>query len=116
MKYTLVLLIAADCAFSRHCLLLQNSGAVLRRAQSQRSLDPSVDASVLARFFVSVAQSLNVMHKTEANPAVLKDGGVRVAMSVWPVDKQKGKGRPCFGGEDRPDLQDNLAAAHLICG
>jgi hypothetical protein len=42
-------------------------------AQSQGSFDPSVDARVLARSFVSVAQGLNVMHKAVADRAVLKD-------------------------------------------
>ena len=36
----------------------------------------------MARFFVGVAQGLNVVHKAMADPAVLQDM-VRVAMQVW---------------------------------
>jgi len=55
---------------------------VLRRAQAESSLDSTLDARALARFFTSVAQGLNVVNKAVADPGVLKDIA-RVAMSVW---------------------------------
>jgi TetR/AcrR family transcriptional regulator, transcriptional repressor for nem operon len=55
---------------------------VLLRAQAEGSLDRGHDCRALARFFVGVAQGLNVVHKAMADPAVLQDM-VRVAMQVW---------------------------------
>lgn len=55
---------------------------VLLRAQAEGSLDQGRDCRALARFFVGVAQGLNVVHKAMADPAVLQDM-VRVAMQVW---------------------------------
>lgn len=55
---------------------------VLLRAQAEGSLDRGRDCRALARFFVGVAQGLNVVHKAMADPAVLQDM-VRVAMQVW---------------------------------
>ena len=55
---------------------------VLRRAQAKGVLDPAQDARALARFFMGVAQALNVVNKALADPAILRDM-VKVAMSVW---------------------------------
>ncbi len=55
---------------------------VLRRAQSDGSLDRDQDTRALARFFVGVAQGLNVVNKAMFDPAILKDM-VKVAMRVW---------------------------------
>jgi TetR/AcrR family transcriptional regulator, transcriptional repressor for nem operon len=66
--------------------------SVLRRAQAEGSLDPSVDARAFARFFVSAAQGLNVVNKAVSDPGVLKDAA-RVAMSVWRADEQTRKGQ-----------------------
>ena len=55
---------------------------VLLRAQAEGSLPRTQDCRALARFFVGVAQGLNVVHKAMADPAVLQDM-VRVAMQVW---------------------------------
>lgn len=55
---------------------------VLLRAQSEGSLPRTQDCRALARFFVGVAQGLNVVHKAMADPAALQDM-VRVAMQVW---------------------------------
>ncbi len=55
---------------------------VLRRAQAEKALDPEQDARALARFFMGVAQALNVVNKAIADPAVLYDM-MKVAMSVW---------------------------------
>ena len=55
---------------------------VLHRAQNEGSLAPSRDARALARFFLGVAQGLNVVNKAVADPEMLRDM-VRVAMSVW---------------------------------
>jgi TetR/AcrR family transcriptional regulator, transcriptional repressor for nem operon len=55
---------------------------VLRRAQAEGSLAASRDARALARFFLGVAQGLNVMNKAVADPEMLKDIA-RTAMRVW---------------------------------
>jgi hypothetical protein len=55
---------------------------VLRRAQAKGVLDPAQDARALARFFMGVAQALNVVNKALADPAILRDM-MKVAMSVW---------------------------------
>jgi TetR/AcrR family transcriptional regulator, transcriptional repressor for nem operon len=55
---------------------------VLRRAQAQRLLSSTLDARALARFFMAVAQGLNVVNKTIADPDVLQDIA-RIAMTVW---------------------------------
>jgi TetR/AcrR family transcriptional regulator, transcriptional repressor for nem operon len=55
---------------------------VLRRAQAKAVLDPAQDARALARFFMGVAQALNVVNKALADPAILRDM-MKVAMSVW---------------------------------
>ena len=60
---------------------------VLRRAQTEGSLRSDLDARALARFFLGVAQGINVVNKAVADPEVLKDMD-RVAMSVW--DKRGG--------------------------
>jgi len=55
---------------------------VLLRAQATGALPRTQDCRALARFFVGVAQGLNVVHKAIADPAVLQDM-IRVAMQVW---------------------------------
>jgi TetR/AcrR family transcriptional repressor of nem operon len=55
---------------------------VLRRAQQEGALDPKQDPRALARFFLGVAQGLNVVNKAAPDPAMLKDM-VKVAMRVW---------------------------------
>jgi TetR/AcrR family transcriptional regulator, transcriptional repressor for nem operon len=55
---------------------------VLLHAQATGALPRTRDCRALARFFVGVAQGLNVVHKAMADPAVLQDM-VRVAMQVW---------------------------------
>jgi TetR/AcrR family transcriptional repressor of nem operon len=55
---------------------------VLLRAQAECSLAAALDVRALARFFLGVAQGLNVMNKAVADPEVLKDI-VKTAMRVW---------------------------------
>lgn len=55
---------------------------VLRRAQAEGLLRSAVEARALARFFMAVAQGLNVINKTVADPGVLQDIA-RIAMTVW---------------------------------
>jgi TetR/AcrR family transcriptional repressor of nem operon len=55
---------------------------VLQRAQAQGSLDPKADARALARFFLGVAQGMNVVNKATADPSILRDM-VTSAMSIW---------------------------------
>jgi TetR/AcrR family transcriptional regulator, transcriptional repressor for nem operon len=66
---------------------------VLRRAQIEGSLDATQDARALARFFVAVAQGLNVVNKAAPDPAMLKDM-VSVAMRVWDTSN------PCSNSQD----------------
>jgi TetR/AcrR family transcriptional repressor of nem operon len=60
---------------------------VLRRAQTEGMLDSKQDARALARFFVGVAQGLNVVNKVAPDPAMLKDM-VKVAMRVWNAESE----------------------------
>ena len=46
---------------------------VLHRAQVAGVLDRGQDCRALARFFVGVAQGVNVVHKAGADPATLND-------------------------------------------
>ena len=76
---------------------------VLRRAQAEGSLASTLDARALARFFMGVAQGLNVVNKAVADPGVLKDMA-KVAMSVWdaaegPRQQRSGSSRR---GQSRP--------------
>jgi TetR/AcrR family transcriptional repressor of nem operon len=54
---------------------------VLHRAQAEGSLASTLDARALARFFMGVAQGMNVANKALADPGVLKDMA-RIAMTV----------------------------------
>jgi len=56
--------------------------AVLQRARANGQLDPHADVRALARFFMGVAQGLNVVNKATADPTILHDM-VTSAMSVW---------------------------------
>jgi TetR/AcrR family transcriptional regulator, transcriptional repressor for nem operon len=55
---------------------------VLQKAQASGVLNPGLDARALARFFLGVAWGINAIHRTVADPEMLRDM-VRVAMSVW---------------------------------
>jgi TetR/AcrR family transcriptional repressor of nem operon len=68
----------AACVGQQEALVYQ----VLLGAQVTGALPQAHDCRALARFFVGVAQSLNVVHKAMADPGVLQDI-VRVAMQVW---------------------------------
>lgn len=63
---------------------------VLRRAQSEGSLDRRADTRALARFYLGVAKGLGVLHKVFGDPAMLRDV-VGVAMSKWPVPDERTK-------------------------
>jgi TetR/AcrR family transcriptional regulator, transcriptional repressor for nem operon len=54
---------------------------VLRRAQVRGWRDSSLDVRALARFFMAVAQGLNVVNKAVPDPGILTDVS-RVAMTV----------------------------------
>src|SRR5579863_5118461 len=55
---------------------------VLRHAQAAGLIARTQDARAMARFFVGVAQGLNVVNKASPDPPMLKDM-VKVAMRVW---------------------------------
>jgi len=63
---------------------------VLRRAQAEGSVTSIREGRALARFFMGVAQGMNVLNKAVADPGVLKDMA-RVAMTIWgdPAGLQK---------------------------
>ncbi|MBV8359439.1 MAG: TetR family transcriptional regulator C-terminal domain-containing protein, partial [Deltaproteobacteria bacterium] len=63
---------------------------VLRRAQAEGLLRSTIDARALARFFMAVAQGLNVVNKAVADPSVLQDIA-RVAMTVWGTTDRNGR-------------------------
>src|SRR5512146_3133160 len=83
---------ALECPFSgdliarkiADAIRQQESGIyrVLRRAQAEGSLAAMLDARALARFFLGVAQGLNVVNKAVADPEMLKDIAI-TAMRVW---------------------------------
>jgi TetR/AcrR family transcriptional regulator, transcriptional repressor for nem operon len=58
---------------------------VLRRAQVEGSLGSNIDVRALARFFMAVAQGLNVVNKAVADPETLRDIAT-VAMTLWGAD------------------------------
>jgi len=61
---------------------------VLRRAQAEGMLDPAVDARALARFYLSVAKGIGVLHKVFGDASALHDV-VKVAMRKWPYPEKK---------------------------
>jgi TetR/AcrR family transcriptional regulator, transcriptional repressor for nem operon len=63
---------------------------VLLQAQTEGSLAAEQDIRALAHFFVSTAQGMAVMHKTFADPSVIRDIS-RVALSVWEVVNSQAK-------------------------
>jgi TetR/AcrR family transcriptional regulator, transcriptional repressor for nem operon len=73
---------------------------VLKRAQSDGVLDPHEDARALARFFVGVAQGLNVVNKASPDPAIVKDI-VKVAMRVWGSGKESRPSRASSGAGNK---------------
>jgi len=74
---------------------------VLRRGQSEGSLDPKQNARAMARFFLGVAQGLNVVNKAAPDPARLKDM-VRMAMRIWDTRTSILKGGHGTGMRMRP--------------
>ena len=71
--------------------------AVLRRAQAKGMLDLTADVRALARFYLSVAKGITVLHKMSGDVSSLRDV-VKVAMSKWPHPKGK---RPGASKRDR---------------
>jgi len=69
---------------------------MLHRAQAEGTLDRAHDCRALARFFVGVAQGINVVSKAMADPATLQDM-VTVAMRVWDGPSPPEKGAPAVG-------------------
>jgi AcrR family transcriptional regulator len=64
---------------------------VLRRAQAEGKLDPGADARALARFYLSVAKGIGVLHKVFGDGSALRDI-VKVAMRQWPYPDNKRTG------------------------
>jgi len=81
---------------------------VLRRAQREGSLDPKQDARAMARFFLGVAQGLNVVNKAAPDPRRLKDM-VKMAMRVW--DRRKSTLR---SGAARARARRTEASSNLL--
>ena len=74
-------------------LKLQESAILetLRRASAMNLLGPKQDRRALARFFLGVAQGLNVVSRAGGQSAMLKSMA-KVAMSVWPQQPAQRKG------------------------
>jgi TetR/AcrR family transcriptional repressor of nem operon len=87
---------------------------VVRRAQLAGVLDPQEDAQALARFFLGVAQGLNVVNKAAPDPAILDDI-IEVAMRVWDESENKitlHDHRSCEGpGSERRGAKASVSAA-----
>lgn len=62
--------------------------SVLQRAKSQETLDQAADTRALARFYLSVAKGIGVLHKVFGDTSMLRDT-VTIAMSAWPKPKRK---------------------------
>jgi TetR/AcrR family transcriptional repressor of nem operon len=58
--------------------------AVLRRARTQGLISRQADARALARFYLSVAKGMTVLHRVYGETTMLRDI-VKVAMSKWPA-------------------------------
>lgn len=61
--------------------------AVLERAKRQRILDPKADTRALARFYLSVAKGMGVVHKVFGDTAMLRES-VKFAMDAWPAPRK----------------------------
>lgn len=85
---------------------------VLRRAQAEGVSASTVDASALARFFLTVAQGLNVMNKAVADTDALKDTA-RIAMSVW---DEAGGARKRGSGRRQPSPGSGMISALMKKG
>ncbi len=72
----------------------------LRRAVAMNLLDQKEDPRALARFFLGVAQGLNVVRRAGGEPAMLKSMA-KVAMRVWPPQSGT-KRRPLRSGHESP--------------
>jgi TetR/AcrR family transcriptional repressor of nem operon len=71
---------------------------VLHQAQVAVVLDPHVDIRAMARFFLALANGMNVINKALPDPEILRDI-LRVAMTVWDATScaPKSKRRPRAG-------------------
>jgi TetR/AcrR family transcriptional repressor of nem operon len=62
--------------------------AVFRRAMAQGLIDPRADTRAYARFYLSVAKGIGVLHKVFGDTTILRDA-VAIAMKAWPVRRGK---------------------------
>jgi len=74
---------------------------VLHRAQVAGALARGQDCRALARFFVGVAQGVNVVHKAGADPATLQDI-VRIALGALDPPHPYGQETQAPNGKTRP--------------
>ncbi|MGD9925068.1 MAG: TetR/AcrR family transcriptional regulator [Pseudorhodoplanes sp.] len=66
--------------------------AVLQRAKEQRTIDSSTDIRALARFYLSVAKGVGVLHKVYGDTTMMREM-VEIAMRAWPKPKRPKKRR-----------------------
>ncbi|MGD9922913.1 MAG: TetR/AcrR family transcriptional regulator [Pseudorhodoplanes sp.] len=66
--------------------------AVLERAKRQRMLDSKADTRALARFYLSVAKGMGVVHKVFGDTAMLREAA-RFAMDAWPAPRKAAPSR-----------------------
>lgn len=69
--------------------------SVLERAKRKRMLDQKTDTRALARFYLSVAKGMGVVHKVFGDTAMLREA-VNFAMDAWPA--RRGSARPARRG------------------
>lgn len=66
--------------------------AVLQRAKEQQTIDSSTDIRALARFYLSVAKGVGVLHKVYGDTTMMREM-VGIAMRAWPKPKRPKKRR-----------------------
>lgn len=57
--------------------------AVLQRAKKEGMIDPAANIRALARFYLSVAKGIGVLHKVFGDTVMLREA-VKIAMRAWP--------------------------------
>ena len=74
---------------------------VLHQAQIAGVLESHLDLRAMARFFLAVAQGMNVVNKALPNPEILRDIS-RVAMSVWGAASPASRSKRGIGARKSP--------------
>lgn len=65
--------------------------AVFQRARDRGLIDPRTDTRACARFYLSVAKGIGVLHNVFGDAQMLRDA-VTIAMNAWPERKGRRRG------------------------